>query len=194
MLLLTLFFACQVTHRPGCETETTSVEDDETLGELGFTVDELLERIGGLRQIEASDAESVEHQLGVETTRAAGMAMFTKATPTDEETVGFGFGEATLQIAVVCEDRVEVPAEVSVVDEAGLVSILAAATLTIEAVRSGNTAEPGVSATLSTADVVPGWDGSGDVGLYMLYEGTSIADFSVGREGVSENLLVSVGE
>lgn len=193
LLFLNFSLACRVTTRPWCETETRPVDDDEMLGDLGVSVEDILKRVAGEQLIEVEDANDVEYDVDVETVRIAGAAKFADATLTEEETVSFGIGENTLQIHVTCEDSVTLAVQVSVADEAGLVSILADGALQATA-STNNPYSSAIEAQLTAADAVPGWDGSTAVSLHADYDESALVQLVVGQSGVSESLLVGAGE
>ena len=98
-----------MTSRPACDVEARDVADDDTLGDLAFTVADLVTAAAGASVVDLRDATGATHATTVEAVRGDEPATFLDATATSTETTRFGFGGDTSLIDVRCEDSVEVP-------------------------------------------------------------------------------------
>lgn len=121
--LLSLLTGCAVTHRPDCDVEVRDVADDESLGDLSFTVEELVASTAGDFTADVRDVAGGTHPTVVSSVRGTGSAVFHDATPTSHDTKHFGFGSETLLIAVSCDDEVEVPMNLSLHSDDGAIVV-----------------------------------------------------------------------
>ncbi|MDP2315359.1 MAG: hypothetical protein Q8P41_20850 [Pseudomonadota bacterium] len=108
---------------PHCETVEREVADDDDLGDLPFTVADLVADVIGARTVPASDMNSapIAAELAVE--RGEGAASFSDATETIERTARIGWGDNMMALDLMCEDSVEVPVEYSLTTDDGKVAL-----------------------------------------------------------------------
>jgi hypothetical protein len=120
---LALTTGCQVTSRPACDVEARDVADDDPLGDLAFTVADLVTAAAGASVVDLRDATGATHATTVEAIRGDEPATFLDATATRTETTRFGFGGDTSLIDVRCEDSVAVPMWLRVESADGAVAV-----------------------------------------------------------------------
>lgn len=109
MLLVLALVGCV---RPDihCETVEIDVADDEAdLGDLDFTVNEILARLEGVRTFPASDVLLQPLAAELELSRADGTAVFSDATLVGGRKGGIRFYHDDIYIHRECDDFVEVP-------------------------------------------------------------------------------------
>jgi hypothetical protein len=123
VLSLALLAGCHVTSRPGCDVVEREVADDDALGDLSFTVTDLVAAAAGTFTVDLRDAAAALHTTTVSTVRGEGPATFFDATYTSVETRRLGFGRDTLMIGVSCDDTVEVPMTIDVVSTDGAIDV-----------------------------------------------------------------------
>jgi hypothetical protein len=118
------------THRPGCsEPVYTELADDES-SPMGISPASLLATATrGWEGI--ADHFGSEVDLAFAVTRGEGPALFADTEEIDVVTrrFGFGGGSSTLLLAVTCEDRVEIPADLRLVSEDADVDLAMEATI-----------------------------------------------------------------
>lgn len=125
MMLLLLLGCFGTTSRPTCDTVEVEVGDDDALGDLDFTVGDLVTAVTGVRTFPATLVSDSVVAAELALRRTAAPAVFFDATPGSQETPRIGFGESTLMMDVMCEDAVSVPLELDLTTEDGSVDIVA---------------------------------------------------------------------
>lgn len=142
MILLLLAGCFGTTSRPTCDTVEVEVADDDPLGDLDFTVGDLVAAVAGVRTFPATLVSDTVVAAELALARTDAPAIFFDATYGTEETPRIGFGEASLDIMMICEDAVSVPMELDLTTVDGSVDILA--DVAAEADDIGEDPGPGV--------------------------------------------------
>lgn len=176
-MVLLLMFGCGRNHYPTCEYETREVADDDAgLGDLPFTVSDLLALVVGTFDIPA--VASIDSVTSVELhgSRGDGSAVFEDGTEGDDVTPFFGIGDQYIDIGVVCDDRITVPVTLDVISNDGSFVIAGDATLMgesygdggVDANASGVVDDGGALSTSDAYALGSLWAGFDGDGLYRL--------------------------
>ncbi|MDP2308400.1 MAG: hypothetical protein Q8P18_20445 [Pseudomonadota bacterium] len=123
-MLLLLLTACIRVHRPSCESEERVLDDDELVGDLAVTAADLLAVMEGTHGFAGAYAAGGSVTGAAIVARGVGDVIGVDSTIVDVVTNGgFGFGDETLLVGVECVDSLEVPVEIALRTDDGLVDV-----------------------------------------------------------------------
>ncbi|MFN7143984.1 MAG: hypothetical protein ACK4YP_09425 [Myxococcota bacterium] len=193
MLVLLLLGCFGTISHSTCETVEVEVEEDDALGDLDFTVGDLVTAVTGVRTFPTSLADDTVVSAELVVTRADAPAVFFDATLGTSRSPRVGFGDATLGMAVICEDSVAVPMDLDLTTADGAVDLLAGVDATSDDL--GDDPGPGVDTvtlryTLDPeVDVVPRrGDTPGE--LYVEFVGAALSRLQVAWDVPDESGVV----
>ncbi len=187
--MLLLLLACHIDSDFTCESEVREVADDEVLGELGFTVADLVADVAGTRTVtmsymEGDDPTDVTTDATLGITRGEEPAVFADVEMVESTSLQPGLYSDHNLIAVHCESSVRVPLDVSFATADEEVVVAGVAEL---AAYPGRAAEALDSWLMGTYDaegvLVPEATGTSDGTLEGRFLGPELAWLEVTEDG-----------
>lgn len=128
VLFLLACVGCGYTVVPVCE-DTPEPVGTADAGEFELTAEELVALAAGFEEVSGVLADGTPISLEQSVVRGEGEAVVVRSVESSERRSRFGFGVDTQLIAVICNDSLQVPVEVSLVGEA--VEVEASGSLTL---------------------------------------------------------------
>lgn len=123
LLSVLALVGCQVSEFE-CETEKLDVADEgEVLDDLGVSVDELLAGMVGVRTFPASNRAGDPLPAELDVARGEGTAVFHDATMVEFTHLQAWPVQHDMDLAIICNDRVEVPITYALTTEDGSIAV-----------------------------------------------------------------------